>query len=38
MLQGKVDVWALGATSEVGDDTLTKLTDILKTMASLCSL
>lgn len=29
-LEGRIDVWALGATSEVGDDTLAKLTDILE--------
>jgi hypothetical protein len=30
VLEGRVDVWALGATSEVGDETLAKLTDILE--------
>ena len=29
-LEGRIDVWALGATSEVGDETLAKLTDILE--------
>jgi hypothetical protein len=29
-LGGRMDVWALGATSEVGDDTLAKLTQVLE--------
>jgi len=29
-LEGRIDVWALGATSNVGDGTLAKLTDILE--------
>jgi hypothetical protein len=30
VLEGRVDVWVLGATSEVGDDTIAKLTQILE--------
>lgn len=29
-LAGRIDVWVLGATSEVGDDTLAKLTQVLE--------
>ena len=29
-LEGQIDVWALGATSSVGDGTLAKLTEILE--------